>query len=299
MYMGINIKKTIKKVAKKATNTVSKVATKVAKTAVKGATLGQVKDKDLDNFAGTKVGSVVQKGLQGAKKVAEGATDLTVGVVTLDGKQIKKGAKDIWDGTWDVAKSTNPVIGGVAAVGNAIASGQDKKKEAEKEAKRTADALYQQQKDLAAFQKDEAVRVQNEAAVTERRNMYREYLKQQASAQNISGQSNFKSSAIQGAMSSLATDYASGQASVSSQLSANLNNINTTYDLGGDISQLSYNLGIQQQNAQQAAAGTAGIIQGGITGAAVGAQVGGPVGAVIGGGIGILTGGYSSGAFDF
>lgn len=129
---------------------------------------------------------------------------------------------------------------------------------------------------------------------------------QQAQAQiaNRSAQSGFgSSSALQGLSSSVGTQIASQTGVLqtdfsdlrddSTRLSANLieniDYLNTTFDLGGDISGANQNILQQQANDEASAAKKKQLIGSISSGATIGASFGGPTGAVVGAGVGLLA----------
>ena len=126
---------------------------------------------------------------------------------------------------------------------------------------------------------------------------------QQAQAQitNRTSQSFGSNSALQGLVSSIgsqgdvvASDLSSDSARLSSNLLDNIDFLNQTFDLGGDIGAANQSLLQQQADKQASAQKKAGLIGGVTAGASIGATIGGPTGAVVGGAIGLLTA-----VFDF
>tara|TARA_R110002153_G_scaffold1367_2_gene7036 strand:+ start:12761 stop:13588 length:828 start_codon:yes stop_codon:yes gene_type:complete len=126
---------------------------------------------------------------------------------------------------------------------------------------------------------------------------------QQAQAQitNMTSQSFGTNSALQGTISSIgsqggvvASDLSVDSERLSASLIDNIDFLNQTFDLGGDIAGANQSLLQQRADEQASAQKRAGLIGGVTAGASIGATVGGSTGAVVGGAIGLLTA-----VFDF
>ena len=172
---------------------------------------------------------------------------------------------------------------------NKLVEGLEDEIEDRKEAKRqeaaAAAELKANQEKLRKVEFERAEGQQVEAEQLAQRAIFRKQQAQQAQLQNISGQVGFTSSALQGALASSSTQAAAESGQVKSQSIGNLDFLQETFELGGNIGQASQQLANLQQEAADKQAQLSGFV--GSVGA--GASIGGPVGAAVGGGAFILN----------
>jgi hypothetical protein len=224
-----------------------------------------------------------------AKKVAK----TTVDVVTLGHrKELEEVVKS--DAVEDLLLLTT-----TGGIGN-IAKNQKKKRDArEKRASAAEATLKADQQELRELELEQAINTQTESEQLAQRELFRESQRQaeasqltQAGLQSASSQSEFGGSVRSNLASRVATqaagaqsDISSDSARLSSDLTSNLDFLQSTFDLGGSIgaaSQQLTDLQAQSQKEQQQLAGFASSV-------GTGAAVGGPVGAAVGGGLFVLN----------
>ena len=175
----------------------------------------------------------------------------------------------------------------------------DKRKQAKRDERIAAAQLKETQEKLREVEFERATGQQVEAEQLAQREIFRkrqqvqiQAQQQQAALQSAASQTGFKSSTLQGIMSSAGTqaavasgDLAFEQAKLQKDLAGNLDFLQETFELGGQIGQTSQQLANLQQEAADKQAQLSGFV--GSVGA--GASIGGPVGAAVGGGAFILN----------
>lgn len=205
-------------------------------------------------------------------------------------------------GLSEVVKSTDKddvvdVLTTVSTGGlNKVKESADKKADEEKAAQAAIaseeEALKAKREELRQVEFDRAVGQQTEAEQLAQRALFRQQQQQAASVQNIQAQSGFTSSAVQGVLSSSQTTTAAESGALAGTLEGNVDFLQTTFDLGGDISSAAQRLQSSQQAQADRAQQRAGVIGGLGSGAGLAALIPGVgpgaivAGAVIGAAVG-------------
>lgn len=132
---------------------------------------------------------------------------------------------------------------------------------AEQEA-RAKMSKQQKEEELRQIQFDKAVGEQVEAEQLAQREIFRKQQRDAASIQNISAQTGFTNSALQGLASASQTQAQAESGRLSGDLSENLTFLQDTFTLGGDINALNQQIANLQQQAANRQAMISGVASG-------------------------------------
>ena len=132
---------------------------------------------------------------------------------------------------------------------------------AEQEA-RAKMSKQQKEEELRQIQFDRAVGEQVEAEQLAQREIFRKQQRDAASIQNISAQTGFTNSALQGLASASQTQAQAESGRLAGDLSSNLGFLQDTFTLGGDINALNQQIANLQQQAANRQAVISGVASG-------------------------------------
>ena len=132
---------------------------------------------------------------------------------------------------------------------------------AEQEA-RAKMSKQQKEEELRQIQFDRAVGEQVEAEQLAQREIFRKQQRDAASIQNISAQTGFTNSALQGLASASQTQAQAESGRLAGDLSSNLGFLQDTFTLGGDINALNQQIANLQQQAANRQAMVSGVASG-------------------------------------